>query len=63
LDAVGEVDGLRVNHFPGEGDALGTRGVDVDAYKQERDVDASLDEHGTLDADQDVEFGAASGRR
>jgi hypothetical protein len=60
---AGEVDELRANHFPGEGDATGTRGVKVDAYKQERDVDRFLDEQGISTAAQDVQIGAATGRR
>jgi hypothetical protein len=58
---TGEIDDLRANHFEGEGDRTGTRGVKVDAYKQERDMDKFLDEQGITNAEQDVEIGRASG--
>ena len=60
----GEVDDLLSSTLPGERDVSGyTRGNRVDAYKQERDLDRAFEETGVADADQDIEIGAASGRR
>lgn len=39
-----------------------TRGNKVDAYRQERNLDQALGESGVLDAEQDIEIGAATGR-
>jgi hypothetical protein len=63
LRPSGEVDDLRANHFPGEGETEGyTRGVKGSAFQSERDVDAAVD--AALEEDgQSVEFGKASDRR
>ncbi|KAI0768125.1 hypothetical protein BD413DRAFT_664690 [Trametes elegans] len=59
----GEVDDLLSSiNQDGAGISGRTRGVKVDAYKQERDVDRLLDETGIADAEQDVEIGRATGR-
>lgn len=39
-----------------------TRGVKNDAYKQERELDDRMQDSGIMDAEQDIEIGAASGR-
>ena len=39
-----------------------TRGNKVDAFRQERDLDQALGESGVLDAEQDIEISAATGR-
>ncbi|TFK49542.1 hypothetical protein OE88DRAFT_1662038 [Heliocybe sulcata] len=58
----GEVNALKSELAPDERNVRGkTRGVRVDAYKQEKDLDRALaDVDG---ADQDVEISAADGRR
>jgi hypothetical protein len=63
IPILGEVNDLKANHFEGEGEDYHgrTRGVRIDAYKQERDLDAALDQAGITNADQDVEISRASG--
>ncbi|EIN09728.1 hypothetical protein PUNSTDRAFT_133501 [Punctularia strigosozonata HHB-11173 SS5] len=58
-----EIDSLKADQYPDEQNVEGrTRGIKVDAFKQEREMDKFLDEQGITDADQDVEISKASGR-
>ena len=60
---AGEVNDLMDGATSDERNVQGrTRGNKVDAYRQERNLDQALGESGVLDAEQDIEIGAATGR-
>ena len=51
----GEVDELLSNTTEEERNASGrTRGVDVDAWKQERELDQAFNERGLADSEEDI---------
>lgn len=59
----GEVDDLLSSTTEEERDVSGyTRGVDVDAYKQEREMDRQLGQTGVIDDEEDVDVDRSTGR-
>ncbi|EIW57374.1 uncharacterized protein TRAVEDRAFT_108294, partial [Trametes versicolor FP-101664 SS1] len=57
-----EVDDLLSSTTEEERDVSGyTRGVDVDAYKQEREMDRQLGQTGVIDDEEDVDVDRSTG--